>query len=85
MLREQVHFPNAETGFVGGSAFGQPNWYAVHTMARHEKRIAGQLQEERVFAFLPLIGQLNRWSDRLCKVEVPLFREPLNKSSDISA
>jgi transcription antitermination factor NusG len=73
MLREQIYFPTPEPGFGAGLAFGEPTWYAVHTMARHEKRVMTYLQEERVFAFLPLIEQLNRWSDRLSRVEVPLF------------
>jgi transcription antitermination factor NusG len=42
-------------------------------MPRHEKRIAGQLQEKRVITFLPLFQQLRRWSDRRSKVEVPMF------------
>jgi transcription antitermination factor NusG len=51
----------------------ESHWYAIHTMARHEKRIAQQLQEKRVFTFLPLVQQIHRWSDRWSKVEVPLF------------
>ena len=49
------------------------NWYAVHTMARHEKRIAAQFEEKRVCTFLPLLHQIHRWSDRRSKVEVPMF------------
>jgi transcription antitermination factor NusG len=48
-------------------------WYAVHTIARHEKRVAEQLQEKRIFTFLPVLQQIHRWSDRLRKVDVPLF------------
>src|SRR6202521_2140196 len=51
----------------------ESNWYAIHTMARHEKWIAQQLQEKRVFTFLPLLQQIHRWSDRRSKVEVPMF------------
>jgi len=51
----------------------ESHWYAIHTMARHEKWIAQQLQEKRVFTFLPLLQQIHRWSDRRSKVEVPLF------------
>jgi transcription antitermination factor NusG len=50
-----------------------PNWYAVHTKARHEKRIAAQFEEKHVCAFLPLLRQIHRWSDRQSKVEVPMF------------
>jgi transcription antitermination factor NusG len=49
------------------------NWYAVHTMARHEKRVAAQFEEKRVCSFLPLLGQIHKWSDRRVKVEVPMF------------
>jgi transcription antitermination factor NusG len=42
-------------------------------MARHEKRIAAQFEEKRVCTFLPLLGQIRRWSDRRVKVEVPMF------------
>src|ERR1700674_2451339 len=51
----------------------ESNWYAIHTMARHEKWIAQQLQEKRVFTFLPLLQQIHRWSDRRSRVEVPMF------------
>jgi len=51
----------------------ESNWYAIHTRPRHEKWIAGQLQEKRVFTFLPLLQQIHRWSDRRSKVEVPMF------------
>jgi transcription antitermination factor NusG len=48
-------------------------WFAVYTMARHEKRIAMQFEEKEIFTFLPLLADVRRWSDRRCKVEVPLF------------
>jgi transcription antitermination factor NusG len=51
----------------------QPSWYAVHTIARHEKRVAAQFEEKRVCTFLPLLCQIHRWSDRKSKVEVPMF------------
>jgi transcription antitermination factor NusG len=49
------------------------SWYAVHTMARHEKRVAAQFREKRICAFLPLLRQVHRWSDRRSMVDVPLF------------
>ena len=51
----------------------QFDWYAIHTKARHEKRVAAQIAEKRVNTFLPLLGQIHRWSDRNERVEVPLF------------
>jgi transcription antitermination factor NusG len=52
---------------------GESKWYAIHTRSRHEKWIARQLQEKRIFTFLPLLHQIHRWSDRQSKVEIPMF------------
>jgi transcription antitermination factor NusG len=49
------------------------SWYAVHTMARHEKRVAAQFEEKRVCTFLPLLHQVHRWTDRRTVVEIPMF------------
>ena len=54
-------------------ALGEPQWYAVHTVARHEKRVTAQFLEKQIFTFLPLLQQMHRWSDRQSRVEVPLF------------
>jgi transcription antitermination factor NusG len=51
----------------------ESKWYAVHTKARHEKRVAAQFEEKRVCTFLPLLNQVHRWSDRRSQVEVPMF------------
>ena len=51
----------------------EPSWYAVHTIARHEKRVAAQFEEKRVCTFLPLLHQVHNWSDRRRAVEIPLF------------
>jgi transcription antitermination factor NusG len=51
----------------------RPQWYAVHTRSRHEKRVARQLTEKRIEHFLPLRLEVHRWRDRYKKVEVPLF------------
>ena len=58
---------------TGYHARRESNWYAVHTMARHEKRVAAQFEEKRVCSFLPLLHQTHRWSDRRSVVEVPMF------------
>lgn len=70
-LQEQLQSTRATppTGFVSEES----KWYAVHTMARHEKRVAKQFLEKKVFTFLPLLEQIHRWSDRQSRVEVPLF------------
>jgi transcription antitermination factor NusG len=51
----------------------ESSWYAVHTMARHEKRVATQFEEKRVCTFLPLLRQIHRCSDRRSEVETPMF------------
>jgi transcription antitermination factor NusG len=56
-----------------GFAHEESSWYAVHTMARHEKRVATQFEEKRVCTFLPLLRQIHKWSDRRSVVEIPMF------------
>ena len=48
-------------------------WYAVHTRARHENKVAAQLNEKGVVTFLPLLAATRRWTDRRKVVELPLF------------
>jgi len=51
----------------------ESSWYAVHTMARHEKRVTARFEDKRVCTFLPLLHQIHRWSDRRSVVEIPMF------------
>ncbi len=51
----------------------QPQWFAIHTYPRHEKRITTQLVQKDVETYLPLITKLHQWSDRRKQVELPLF------------
>jgi transcription antitermination factor NusG len=53
--------------------FGAPRWYAVHTRARHEKKVAGELERKGITAFLPSACEVRRWSDRRQVIDVPLF------------
>jgi transcription antitermination factor NusG len=48
-------------------------WFAVMTRARHEKKVAESLAQRSVTAFLPLVTETHRWSDRRKLVELPLF------------
>ena len=50
-----------------------PQWYAVTTRSRHEKRVQQQLEERLVEVFLPLYESLHRWNDRTARVSLPLF------------
>ncbi len=56
-----------------GCTAEESNWYAIHTMSRHEKRVAAQFEEKRVSTFLPLFRQIRKWTDRQVSVEVPMF------------
>jgi transcriptional antiterminator NusG len=69
----QKHLQSNSAILVLGLGTEESNWYAIHTVARHEKRVVQQLQESKVSTFLPLMQQLRQWSDRRAKVEVPLF------------
>lgn len=53
------------------------NWYAIYTRSRYEKRVEKQLREQGVKVYLPLMSTFRRWSDRMKKVEVPLFNSYL--------
>jgi len=51
----------------------EPRWYVAQTQARHEKRVAEQLECRGVEHFLPLYERLSRWKDRRVRLQVPLF------------
>jgi len=48
-------------------------WYAVHTRARHEKRVRQQLEGRSLEVFLPVYESVHRWNDRRALVSLPLF------------
>jgi transcription termination/antitermination protein NusG len=50
-----------------------PEWFALLTRYRFEKRVAEQLQQKGMEVFLPLRRESHRWSDRRKEVSVPLF------------
>jgi transcription antitermination factor NusG len=51
----------------------QKRWYAAHTRANHEKRVAEQLGLREVEHFLPLYQSVRKWADRRKRLDVPLF------------
>ena len=55
---------------TGGTA---ESWYAVQTRARHERVVMQRFQDKGLTAFLPVITEKRRWSDRWKEVELPLF------------
>ncbi len=51
-----------------------PQWFAIWTRSRHEKRVRDQLEKKSdVDVFLPTIGKWSRWKDRKKKIDWPLF------------
>ena len=49
------------------------SWFAVHTRARHEKKVDTLLRSKSIESFLPVVTKLQRWSDRKKNIEFPLF------------
>jgi len=50
-----------------------PNWYAVYTQPRAEKKVHGKLAQIGLEAFLPVRSVVRQWSDRVKRIEEPLF------------
>jgi transcription antitermination factor NusG len=51
----------------------RPEWYAAYTHARHEKRVAHQLQERGIEHFLPVYHSVRIWKDRRKELDMVLF------------
>jgi len=51
----------------------QPQWYALYTRSRFEKKLLFELVSREVEVFLPMREILSRWKDRKKKIWVPLF------------
>jgi transcription antitermination factor NusG len=49
------------------------SWFAAYTCARHEKRVAQQLQDRGIECFLPLYHSVRRWKDRRKELDLVLF------------
>lgn len=49
------------------------SWFALQVRTRHEPGVAGFLEAKGYELFLPLVKSRKQWSDRMKKVESPLF------------
>jgi transcription antitermination factor NusG len=56
-----------------GKAIFRPNWYALYTRSRFEKKMLGELSDRRIEVFLPMREILSRWKDRKKRIWIPLF------------
>lgn len=50
------------------------HWYAIYTTGRWEKKVHIRLQEAGIESYCPLNMVLRKWSDRVKRVEEPLFK-----------
>lgn len=66
-----------------------PNWYALSTKARHEKKVHNKLLQKGITSYLPLQTIHRRWSDRYKEVQEPVFscyifvKIPLKRRLDV--
>ncbi len=51
----------------------KPQWYALYTRSRFEKKMLGELTDRGIEVFLPMREILSRWKDRKKRIWVPLF------------
>lgn len=50
-----------------------PQWYALYTRSRFEKKMLSELTDRNVEVFLPMREVLSRWKDRKKRIWIPLF------------
>lgn len=51
----------------------EPQWYAIHTRSRFEKKVAAELEQRGVETLLPVVQKVRKWSDRRKLVSFPVF------------
>jgi transcription termination/antitermination protein NusG len=51
----------------------ESKWFAIHTRAKHEKKVAFELERRGVSTFVPSVAQVRQWSDRQKVLECVLF------------
>ena len=51
----------------------KPQWYALYTRSRFEKKMLTELSDRNIEVFLPMREVLSRWKDRRKKVWMPMF------------
>jgi transcription antitermination factor NusG len=51
----------------------ESHWYVAHTIPRYEKKVHDELVKKQVEVYLPVQKVYRQWSDRVKKIDVPLF------------
>src|SRR5271165_6267696 len=69
-MHESLHLPQS---LLQPQFAEAEEWFAIQTKPRHEKKVASELEEKGLTAFLPLHTALQQWSDRKQQVQLPLF------------
>ncbi len=49
-------------------------WHVLYTKPKNEKKVAQRLNKMGVEVFCPVIIERRQWSDRIKKIETPLFK-----------
>lgn len=69
-----VSLLNTSSELCRSDCAAAPQWYAVHTCPRHEKRVAEHLRLRSIETFLPLYRCTRRWKNGLrAELALPLF------------
>ncbi|MBR3709860.1 MAG: UpxY family transcription antiterminator [Bacteroidales bacterium] len=58
-------------------------WYALYVHSRAEKKVHARITEMGIESYLPLVTRMKMWSDRIKKVEEPLFKSYLFVRTDL--
>jgi transcription antitermination factor NusG len=56
-----------------GNKLLTPQWYALYTRSRFEKKMMSEIADRSVEVFLPMREILSRWKDRKKRIWIPLF------------
>ena len=62
-----------ETGYVPEVIDSPLPWYAIHVRSHTEKNVSLMLAARGYEQYLPLYREVTNWSDRVKKLELPLF------------
>jgi transcription antitermination factor NusG len=62
-----------KANIADGPSLVSTDWYAIQTRYRFERKVTARIQEQGFEAFLPLVKQVHRWSDRHKAVDTILF------------
>src|SRR5687768_9862276 len=59
--------------FFMNQGYSKSKWHVLYTRPKFEKQISQTIAEMQIENYLPLVTVFRRWSDRIKKIEEPLF------------